>query len=90
MADTSLGGVKYGIFYTKQSEAELLAFPAKIQRQIKAKIARLQDGFSGDIKKLNASDNIYRLRSGDFRVLFEIEGTNLVIRTIRDRKEAYE
>ena len=90
MPDTSLRGVKYGIFYTKQSEAELSAFPARIQSQIKAKIARLQDGFSGDIKKLNASDNIYRLRSGDFRILFEIEGTNFVIRTIRDRKEAYE
>ena len=75
---------------TDKSEAELLAFPHKVQRQIKAKIARLQDGFIGDIKKLNASDNIYRLRSGDFRILFEIEGANLVIRTIRDRKEAYE
>jgi len=75
---------------TDKSEAELLAFPPKVQRQIKAKIARLQDGFIGDIKKLNASDNIYRLRSGDFRILFEIEGANLVIRTIRDRKEAYE
>ena len=82
--------MNYGIFYTKQSEAELLAFPPKIQRQIKAKIARLQGGFSGDIKKLNASDNVYRLRSGDFRIMFEIEGANLVIRTIRDRKEAYE
>jgi mRNA interferase RelE/StbE len=82
--------VHFEVFYTKQSEAELLAFPPQIQRQIKAKIARLQGGFVGDIKKLNASDNIYRLRSGDFRILFEIEGANLVIRTIRDRKEAYE
>jgi len=80
----------YGIFYTQQSETELLAFPPKVQRQIKAKIARLQGGFSGEIKKLNASDNIYRLRSGNYRILFEIEGANLVIRTIRDRKDAYE
>lgn len=82
--------MNYRSFYTKQSEAELLAFPPKVQRQIKAKIARLQGGISGDIKKLNAADNIYRLRSGDFRILFEIEGPSLVIRTIRDRKEAYE
>ena len=78
------------VFYTEQSEAELAEFPAKVQRQIKAKIARLQHGFSGDIKKLNAADNIYRLRSGDFRILFEIQGSHVVIRTIRDRKEAYE
>ena len=29
-------------------------------------------------------------RSGDFRILFEVEGSTVVIRTIRDRKEAYE
>lgn len=82
--------MNYGIFYTKQSDAELLALPAKIQRQIRAKIARLQPGFSGDVKKLQAVDNIYRLRSGNFRILFELEGANIVIRTIRDRKDAYE
>jgi len=82
--------VNYRILYTDQSEAELLALPSKIQHQIKAKIARLQLGFSGDIKKLKAMDNIYRLRSGNFRILFEVEGPNIVIRTIRDRKDAYE
>jgi mRNA interferase RelE/StbE len=82
--------MRYEIFYSKQSDAELEAFPEKMQRQIKAKIARLQAGFAGDIKKLNASDNIYRLRSGNFRILFEVEGASPVIRTIRDRKQAYE
>ena len=82
--------MKFAVFYTEQSEAELLALPTKAQRQIKAKIARLQHGFSGDIKKLNSADNIYRLRSGDFRILFEIQGAHVVIRTIRDRKDAYE
>ncbi|MFM9955652.1 MAG: type II toxin-antitoxin system RelE family toxin [Opitutaceae bacterium] len=39
---------------------------------------------------MQATDNVYRLRSGDFRILFEVEGSTVVIRTIRDRKEAYE
>lgn len=82
--------MNYRIFYTRQSESELLALPPKFQHQIKAKIARLQSAFSGDIKKLNAADNIYRLRSGNFRILFELDGASLVILTIRDRKEAYE
>ncbi len=71
---------------------ELLAFPAKIQRQIAAKVTRLHHGFAGDIKKLQATDNVYRLRSGNFRIfiLFEVEGPTIVIRTIRDRKAAYE
>ena len=82
--------MKYEIVYTKQAEIELLAFPARIQRQISSKVTRLQHGFSGDIKKLQASDNVYRLRSGDVRILFELDGSTLVIRTIRDRKEAYD
>lgn len=82
--------MKFAVAYTKQAEAELLGFPAKIQRQLKTKIARLQHGFTGDIKKLQATDNIYRLRSGDFRILFELDRTNLLILTIRDRKQAYE
>ncbi|HXA80526.1 MAG TPA: type II toxin-antitoxin system RelE/ParE family toxin [Opitutaceae bacterium] len=82
--------MKYTVTYTKQAETELLAFPVKIQRQIATKVARLQYGLAGDIKKLQATDNVYRLRSGDFRILFELEGSALVIRAIRDRKNAYE
>ncbi len=82
--------MNYAVVYTKQAEAELLGFPPKIQRQLAAKIARLRHGITGDIKKLQAADNVYRLRSGDFRILFEVEGATVVIRTIRDRKEAYE
>lgn len=80
----------YVVVYTRQAETELLGFPAKIQRQLAAKIARLRHGFTGDIKKLQAADKVYRLRSGDFRILFEVEGSTVVIRTIRDRKAAYE
>ena len=31
--------MKFAVAYTKQAEAELLAFPAKVQRQLKTKIA---------------------------------------------------
>lgn len=82
--------MNYTVAYTKQAQTELLGFPTKMQRQLAAKIARLQRGFTGDIKKLQATDNVYRLRSGDFRILFEVEGSTVVIRTIRDRKDAYE
>jgi len=82
--------MKFEIVSTRQAEIELFSFPTKILRQIMAKIVRLQHGFTGAIKKLQATDNIDRLRSGDFRILFEVEGATLVIRTLRDRKAAYE
>ena len=82
--------MKYTVVYAKQAEGELLAFPGKIQRQLAHKITRLQGGFAGDIKKLQATDNVYRLRSGSYRILFELEDTTIIIRTIRARKKAYE
>jgi mRNA-degrading endonuclease RelE of RelBE toxin-antitoxin system len=82
--------VKFTVLYSREAERALLAFPAKVQRQLAVKIARLSDGFAGDIKKLQASDNIYRLRAGNVRILFELEGSTLVIRTIRDRKNVYD
>lgn len=51
--------MNYTVAYTKQAETELLGFPAKIQRQLARKIGRLQHGFTGDIKKLQAADNVY-------------------------------
>jgi len=37
------------------------------------------DNLSGDVKRLSDSTPEYRLRVGDYRVLFEIEGNGIVI-----------
>jgi len=44
---------------------------------------------SGDIKHLQGYANIYRLRAGDFRVIFSIEENTIIIRDILPRGEAY-
>ena len=49
----------------------------------------MQDNLQGDIKKLNNFEPEYRLRVGDYRVLFEIEDNNLIIYRIKHRKNAY-
>lgn len=57
--------------------------------QVLSKIARLEQGLSGDIKQLHAREPIYRLRSGKYRVLFEIQGRVIVILDAGDRKNIY-
>jgi mRNA interferase RelE/StbE len=42
----------------------------------------------GDIKKLSASNN-YRLRVGDFRVLFRIKDNVIIVTNIASRGQAY-
>jgi len=50
----------------------------------------LADGLKGDVKRLANFTPEYRLRVGDYRVLFEIEEKNrIVVYRVRHRREAY-
>ncbi|MFH1108538.1 MAG: type II toxin-antitoxin system RelE/ParE family toxin [Planctomycetota bacterium] len=61
----------------------------EIARRIIAKIGLLQEGLAGDVRRLTNFTPEYRLRVGDYRVLFEIEGDQIVIYRIRHRREVY-
>ena len=53
-------------------------------------IDRLQQDLQGDVKKLTNHTPEYRLRVGDYRVLFEIAGTSrVIVYRIMHRREAY-
>ena len=66
----------------------------RIQKQDATRIAdaleRLADGLSGDVKRLTNFTPEYRLRVGQYRVLFEVENENeVVVYRIVHRREAY-
>ena len=46
-------------------------------------------GLRGDVRKLTAHTPEYRLRVGSFRILFEIDGENIIIYRIVNRRDAY-
>jgi mRNA interferase RelE/StbE len=53
-------------------------------------LEKLEEDLVGDVKRLTASTPEYRLRVGDYRVLFEIERTNrVVVYRVRHRRESY-
>ena len=62
-----------------------------LRRRIGEKITALQDNLAGDVKKLTATEKKYRLRVGDYRVIYRIdEGKRIVIVVlIAHRREAY-
>ncbi|MFO1433778.1 MAG: type II toxin-antitoxin system RelE/ParE family toxin [Candidatus Competibacteraceae bacterium] len=70
---------------------------AKLSTKVRERILRAlifleKDPYhSANIKKLEGLDNAYRLRVGDYRVLYEIQGERLVVLVIRiaHRREAY-
>jgi len=49
----------------------------------------LEDDLGGDVKKLKGSRNEYRLRVGDYRVLFDLEGRTATVYAVGNRKDIY-
>jgi mRNA-degrading endonuclease RelE of RelBE toxin-antitoxin system len=81
------------LFLTPAAEREYGKLPQRAREQIGAAF----DGpFSRDplareldVKKLSKPLNGYRLRLGDYRVLFRIEPGFIIVYSIRNRKDAY-
>jgi mRNA interferase RelE/StbE len=63
--------------------------PPHIQAQVLARIEEMSNDLKGDVKRLTNFTPEYRLRVGDYRVLFEIEEKTIVIYRIRHRRESY-
>jgi len=78
------------IRYTETALADLERLPPRIAGQVMRKIDRLRGGIHGDIKRLTQYDFAYRLRSGNYRILFDLDGQSVIIQRILDRKEAYD
>ena len=61
----------YQIQYDEAARQDLERLPPRQAGQIVRKIGRLQNGLHGDIKRLHEHDIAYRLRMGDYRILFD-------------------
>ncbi len=81
--------MKYEIEIKEEARIALRKAPEEIRRQIGYRLHLLQDDLSGDIKKLEGSRNEYRLRVGNYRVLFELVGNQIVVYAFGQRKDIY-
>lgn len=69
----------YNIKLTKKAEKFIKKQNRNIQKRILKAIIELPEG---DIKKLKGMEELYRLRVGDFRIIFEKEDLELIIMII--------
>ena len=53
------------------------------------KIEKMQNDLEGDVKHLTQHTPEYRLRVGNYRVLFEVENEKIIVYRIIHRKNAY-
>jgi mRNA interferase RelE/StbE len=84
--------VAYRVEFLKTAAEQLAALPAADQRRVAAKIDALRNNpRPPGVKMLAGGDKLYRLRVGDYRVIYSIDGKKLVVLVIRigHRKEVY-
>ena len=68
---------------------DLKSIPKNQAGTILDRIETLKPDLKGDVKRLTNFTPEYRLRVGDFRILFEIENNVIIIYRIKHRKDSY-
>jgi len=81
--------MKYEIEFKLQAIKDCRKIPRKEVQKIFEKIDTMSYDLQGDVKQLTNFIPEYRLRVGDYRVLFEIEEKIIYIYRVRHRKQAY-
>jgi len=81
--------MNYQIEFKPRALKDLKALPGSEHRRIVAKAEALQKDLAGGVKKLTNFTPEYRLRVGNYRVLFEVDGEKVIIYRVLHRKDAY-
>ncbi len=77
---------KYRIEWKKSAVKELKSLPATEIKRIFKRIEQLKDNpFPPNYKKLKGTSNLYRIKEGDYRIVYSVEYSILLIEIIRVR-----
>ncbi|MFI3198115.1 MAG: type II toxin-antitoxin system RelE/ParE family toxin [Methylococcaceae bacterium] len=82
----------YSVAVKKSAQKTLLGLPAPIVQNITRIIDSLiENPKPNGSKKLTGSDNAYRIRSGDYRIIYTVFNTELIVEVIKigHRKDVY-
>jgi len=84
--------VAYRVDFVKSAAKALEDFPAKTQQRLRVAIEALSaNPRPFGLKKLKGRENEYRVRVGDFRIIYAIFDAEerIIVREVTDRKDAY-
>ena len=82
----------YEIIITKTIQKQLANLPNNIQERVYEKIAQLAEEPRPDgVVKLKGYDNEYRIRIGDYRLVYEIRDEQLIVLLVqcKHRRDVY-
>ena len=73
----------YKVVWKRSAEKELRKLPKEMIRKLLDQVSMLsRDPFPAGVKKLVNSESVYRLRIGDYRLIFRVEQPKLIIEVI--------
>ena len=81
--------MKYDIEIKPKAIKDGKKIPKNTLVQIVNKIEAMKNNLDGDVKRLTNFSPEYRLRVGDYRILFEVQKSLIEIYRIKHRKDAY-
>jgi len=81
--------MKFNLEWKENAIQNLSKLERFVARRIYSKVGELRNGFeSRDVRRLKDS-GFFRLRVGDYRVIFEIEKESIIILKVGHRKNIY-
>ena len=84
--------MSYRIVFTKQAKKDIDALEASVKRQLYKKLMQMKSlsSISSVAKKLHNSDlGEYRLRIGNYRLIFDLDRSIIVVLRVKHRKDVY-
>jgi mRNA interferase RelE/StbE len=85
--------VAWQVRISKPAERDLKSLPGSVQRQVAGAIEALaKDPRPPGCRKLGGSDDLYRLRLGDYRLVYQVRARELLVLVVivRPRGDVYE
>ena len=83
---------EYSVVFARSARKELVSLPPKLAQRVLRNIEGLQrDPRPPGCRKLEGSVNLWRIRIGDYRVLYAIDDEHRIVDVIavRHRRDAY-
>ena len=81
--------MKYVLAFRPRARKDFKALGSENLQRVLEKIEALTDNLAGDVKRLTDYTPEFRLRVGDYRVLFEIDGSTIIVYRVVHRRQAY-
>lgn len=82
--------MNYKIVFTRRAMRDISKLEPEVKEKVGDALGRYgKDPLSYARKMVDPSLGSYRFRIGDYRVIFDIEGDEIVVLRVGDRKEIY-